>query len=121
MSRPRKRFVIGKVEEFEPGSCKIITVDGKSIGIYHVNGTFHALLNYCPHKGAELCTGPITGTSMPCDDATFTYTHKDALVRCAWHGWEFEIATGQLLYDSKIRVKTYPVEVVDSGEVILQI
>ncbi len=48
-------------------------------GVFHVNGEFHALLNYCPHKGAELCAGLITGTSLPCDEIEFNYGHRDGL------------------------------------------
>ncbi len=40
------------------------------------------------------------------------------LVRCAWHGWEFEIAMGKYLYDPKIRVKSYDVLVKENGDVV---
>ncbi len=35
----------------------------------------------------------------------------DALVRCAWHGWEFDIKSGESLFDPSIKAKTYPVSV----------
>jgi nitrite reductase/ring-hydroxylating ferredoxin subunit len=40
------------------------------------------------------------------------------LVRCAWHGWEFEIASGRALADPRIRARTYPVRVEDGRVVI---
>ena len=41
------------------------------------------------------------------------YGREGEIIRCAWHGWEFEIATGRSLVDPRIRARTYPVEVAD--------
>jgi nitrite reductase/ring-hydroxylating ferredoxin subunit len=41
-------------------------------------------------------------------------------LRCAWHGWEFEIETGRSLADPKVQAKTFPVTVED-GEILVHI
>jgi hypothetical protein len=39
--------------------------------------------------------------------------------RCPWHGWEFDIHTGQSWCDpSKLRVKTYPVSVEPGADLV---
>jgi nitrite reductase (NADH) small subunit len=81
-----------------------------------VHGRFHALHNRCPHRGGALCLGPVTGTALGDAGFRFVYGREGELIRCAWHGWEFEIATGRSLVDDRIRAKTYPVEV-DAGRV----
>jgi 3-phenylpropionate/trans-cinnamate dioxygenase ferredoxin subunit len=115
-----KRFAICPVAELPPGTRKIVEVDGKSIGLFNVKGDYYALLNYCPHSGAELCRGPITGTALPVDDFQYIYGYEGELIRCAWHGWEFKIATGECLLDPKIRAKRYQVTV-EADEVVVHI
>jgi 3-phenylpropionate/trans-cinnamate dioxygenase ferredoxin subunit len=120
MKKSHKTFVVCKTGDIPAGGRKIIEVEGKSIGLFNVKGEFYALLNYCPHTGAELCRGPITGTTLPVDDYEYVYGYEGELIRCAWHGWEFKIATGESLVDPKIRAKRYRVTV-ENDEVVLHI
>jgi nitrite reductase/ring-hydroxylating ferredoxin subunit len=113
-----RRHVVCAVEELPPGGRIIVDVDGRSIGVFNVGGHFHALHNRCPHKSGALCAGPITGTVLPSADRSFPYGRDGEIVRCARHGWEFEIATGQALADPRVRARTYPVEV-DHGQVVV--
>ena len=89
-------------------------MEGRSIGVFNVHGRFFALHNRCPHRGGALCLGPVTGTALPSDDfGGYVYGREGEILRCAWHGWEFEIETGSSLIDPHIRAKTYAVEVED--------
>jgi nitrite reductase/ring-hydroxylating ferredoxin subunit len=54
------------------------------------------------------------------DDFEYVYADEGRILRCAWHGWEFEIETGRSLADPKLKAKTFPVTVED-GEVIVHI
>ncbi len=116
-----KSFIVGRAEEIAAGERKLVTVDGKQIGIFHVDGRVYAFLNYCPHSGGALCEGPLTGTTLPADDFQFVYGRAGQVLRCAWHGWEFDIATGEFLLDPQIRARRYPVAVNAAGEIVLQI
>jgi nitrite reductase (NADH) small subunit len=106
-----KRLVACKVAELPLGTRKILDLAGKSIGIFNVDGKLFALHNRCPHMGGALCQGPWTGTALPSEKFTFTYGLEGHIIRCGWHGWEFEIETGQALVDPKLRARTYPVAV----------
>ncbi|TIM32873.1 MAG: hypothetical protein E5Y69_23680 [Mesorhizobium sp.] len=70
----------------------------------------------CPHRGAPLCEGPQCGTTAPVDQAQFIYHRENEIVRCAWHGWEFDIKTGAALVDPGVRARTFPVTV-EAGEI----
>jgi nitrite reductase/ring-hydroxylating ferredoxin subunit len=113
-----RRRVVCAVSEIPPGERRILEVDGRSIGIFNVGGRFYALRNQCPHKGGALCEGPVCGTVLPTDDRSYTYGREGEIIRCAWHGWEFDIATGQALVDPAVRARTYPVTVEDGSVVI---
>ncbi|UXN59167.1 Rieske 2Fe-2S domain-containing protein (plasmid) [Phyllobacterium zundukense] len=71
------------------------------------------MLNICPHRGAAICQGPVSGTTKQTDSREFVYERSGELVRCAWHGWEFDIRSGAFLVDPKIRARTFPVTVED--------
>ena len=96
-------------------AAKIVHVKSRSIGIFNVDGDYYALLNVCPHRGAALCEGPVSGTTCPTDPREFVYGRENEIVRCAWHGWEFDIRSGAFLVNPKIRARTYPVTVEDEA------
>jgi nitrite reductase/ring-hydroxylating ferredoxin subunit len=111
-----RRFFVCAASELEPGEKVIRDVGGRSVGVFNVEGEFYALHNRCPHRGGALCLGPVTGTTVGDDDFRYVYGREGRIVRCAWHGWEFEIETGRALVDPKVRAKTYPV-IVEDGDV----
>jgi nitrite reductase/ring-hydroxylating ferredoxin subunit len=96
------------------GEARIVKVRGLSIGLFRTgDGSIRALLNVCPHRGAPLCEGPQCGTTETVDDFRFNYVRAGDIVRCAWHGWEFDIASGRSLVDPEVKARTFPVEVKD--------
>lgn len=117
-SRTKKQYVACAAEEIAPGERRIVELRGRSIGIFNVAGSYYALHNGCPHKGGALCEGRITGTVLPSDDYSFEYGRKGEILRCAWHGWEFDIATGRALADPRVRARSYPVTVEDGNVVV---
>ena len=88
----------GRVADLTSGSCKTIDLpEGRELALYNGDGEFYATENFCPHKGAPLSAGIL------CE-----YT-----IECEWHGWQFDVRTGQCLTVSE-RLKTYEV-VVEEG------
>ena len=116
--KAKKKYVACRSSDLPLGERMILNLDGKSIGLFNVGGRFYALHNRCPHTGGPLCLGPITGTALPSTGQKFEYGREGSILRCAWHGWEFEIETGQSLVDPKIRARTYTVTVEDGHLVV---
>jgi 3-phenylpropionate/trans-cinnamate dioxygenase ferredoxin subunit len=82
-----------------------------------VGGRFHALRNLCPHQQAPLCEGRIMGTTLASRPGTYVYGREGQILRCPWHGWEFDLTTGRSVFDPDgCRVKQYPVSVEGGGE-----
>jgi len=106
-------YSVAKIGEIPEGSCKIVEVEGRSIGVYNVKGEYYAVSNYCPHQGAELCKGPVCGTTLESQVYEFIYGRDQEILRCPWHGWEFDLKTGKSLFSDKVRVRSYPVTEVD--------
>jgi len=67
-----------KTNELKPGQAKIISAGDRDIALFNVDGTFHAIDNLCPHRGGPLGDGVLEGR----------------VVACPWHGWRFDVTTG---------------------------
>ena len=105
-------FPVCKASELPIGSKKIVQAGNKSIGVFNVHGKYYALRNSCPHQFAPLCLGRVTGTTAPSKVNEYIWEKDGEIVRCPWHGWEFDILTGRSIFNPhKVRVKTYDVTV----------
>jgi 3-phenylpropionate/trans-cinnamate dioxygenase ferredoxin subunit len=106
------RYVVAEVGEIPPGGRKIVDLDGISVGVFHVNGEYAALLNWCPHQAARLCEGQLWSAlegSIPGDYHT---SREGEVIACIWHGWEFDLRTGQSWCEpERLRVRAYDVSV----------
>lgn len=112
------KHVVARLSEFPPGTRRIVEVNGASIGVFNIKGAFHALRNSCPHHGAPLCLGKVLGTPIASRPYEITYGREDEIIKCPWHGWEFEISSGRSVFNPhKVRVKTYEVTVEQPDEV----
>jgi nitrite reductase (NADH) small subunit len=106
------KHVIGRASEILPGERRIVDVEGRSIGVFNVKGTYYALRNGCPHQMAPLCRGTVTGTTLPSKPGEYIWAREGEILRCPWHGWEFDITSGRSVFNPhRLRVKTYKVTV----------
>ena len=106
------RHIVGRAGELPPGSRRIVEAEGRSIGVFNVHGSYYALRNSCPHQAAPLCLGSIKGMTMPSKPGEYIWARDGEIVRCPWHGWEFDITTGRSIFNPhKMRVKTYEVTI----------
>jgi len=111
------KHIVATVDEIPPGQRKIVEIGGRSIGVFNIDGEFFALRNSCPHQGGALCEGYLTGFLQSDKPGEFNYIRRGEIVRCPWHGWEFDVKTGQSWFDpAKTRVRTYKVHVEAGGD-----
>jgi len=111
------KHVVGRAGELPPGARRIVEAEGRSIGVFNVHGIYYALRNTCPHQAAPLCLGSIKGMTMPSKPGEYIWARDGEIVRCPWHGWEFDITTGRSIFNPhKMRVKTYEVTVEAPGD-----
>ena len=109
----KNRIEVCRTDELPPGTQKIFQIKGKEIGIFNVSGTYHAVLNFCPHEGAPVCRGHVSGTVKPSEVGIHDWGLNGQVLACPWHGWEFNLEDGRSLHDARCRLKTYRVEVED--------
>lgn len=75
----------------------------------NVEGSFYAILNYCPHWAGPLCAGRTRPLVTSSGVYQRGYEREGQILMCPWHQWEFDLAMGEALYDGKLRVRAYRV------------
>jgi nitrite reductase (NADH) small subunit len=119
--RTTRRVTVASLEEVPPGSVRIVSVDDRSIGIFNVGGELYALANRCPHAGSPVCRGSVGGMSEADRPGVEVHWGREGeILRCPWHGWEFDIASGRTVTEPVKRIPTYPVFVED-GRIVLEL
>lgn len=102
------RHYVCPAAELPPGSRKIVTIGRKSLGVFNVAGEYHALLNVCPHQFAPLCEGKVTGYCPPTQVGEYQFERDGEILRCPWHGWEFDLKTGRSIFNPhEVRTGSY--------------
>jgi nitrite reductase/ring-hydroxylating ferredoxin subunit len=102
-----------RVEEIPPGGSKVIPHGKFGIGLFNRDDTIYALMNRCPHDGAPICLGPVTGTTVSNASYDASWVEEGHILRCPWHGWEFDLRDGQTVVEPRRSIKTYDVVVED--------
>src|ERR1044072_2922475 len=85
---------VGHRSDFALNEFKLVVIDDDEVGVVRTRKGFYAIRNHCPHAGAQICRGTITGTNLPSEPGHLRYGAHNSLVRCPWHGWEFHLDTG---------------------------
>ncbi len=92
---------IGEVGELPAvGEAKEFACGAHTLCVANVDGTFHAVDNVCPHRGGPLGQGIVEGNKIV----------------CPWHGWEFELSTGNNPFTPNLSVPSYELKM-ESGAV----
>ena len=96
MCRTMPEFVkLATLDELPPGGAKEVEHDGRIIALFNVGGIISAIDGICPHQGGPLAEGMVEGT----------------IVTCPWHGWQFDVRSGQSTLGSKLKQPVYEVKV----------
>jgi nitrite reductase/ring-hydroxylating ferredoxin subunit len=113
------RHVVAKADEIAPGDSKIVLVNGREVGVFNVGGEYFAFSNRCPHAGAELCKGMIVGLVRSNGPGDYRVDRPGEFLRCPWHGWEFDLRTGQSYCDPKsTKVRQFQIKVEPGEELV---
>ena len=113
------KVVVGKVSDFANGERKIIDLNGKSIGVFRIDDQFYAIRNRCPHQWGPLCRGDFAPRAVSNGPGDVHLDSGPPLIACPWHGWEYDLATGQSFMGpgrGNTAALSYDVSVMPGGE-----
>lgn len=101
------------VDDLAPGERAAITVDGREIVVFNVDGEYRAYLNQCAHQAGPVCDGPLVDTVLPNDDGDPEPALDGYVLTCPWHGWEYDVRTGETIANVTQRLVAVDVAVED--------
>jgi nitrite reductase/ring-hydroxylating ferredoxin subunit len=106
------KYVVAKAQDIKDGDHIVVEINGRSVGVFHIDGEFYGLLNRCPHRGGPMCEGMIVSYLESDKPGEVRLDRSRSLLECPWHGWEFDIKTGQSFFDPRgTRLRPYPVNI----------
>lgn len=117
------QYHICNVQDIPPGEKRSFTVKNIPLVLVHSKqGKLYAIYGFCPHQRSPLAAGVLGGLTVAAGPGnTFDYIREGEILRCPWHGFSYDVTTGTCLAETKkLRVKTYPVSIVDQ-EVFLEL
>jgi 3-phenylpropionate/trans-cinnamate dioxygenase ferredoxin subunit len=107
-----RSVIVAMANEIAPGERKLVRIGARSIGVFNVAGEYFALRNRCPHQGGPLCEGFQFAPLRSSGPGQYTRGPDGEIIRCPWHGWEFNVRTGRSWFDpERTRVRSYPIGV----------
>lgn len=110
------RHVVATVDEIPPGKRMLVEVGGREIGVFNIAGEYFAIGNRCPHNGASLCKGTIVGLVEASEPGSYRFSRRNELIRCPWHGWEFDLRTGRSWCEpDRTKVRSYDLTIESGG------
>ncbi len=86
---------VGSRAAVERGEPTLSEVDGVEVALFMCKGRIVATQGQCPHNEGPLHEGDVEGT----------------VLTCPWHGWTFDLDSGECLEDDSITLKRYPVRI----------
>jgi nitrite reductase/ring-hydroxylating ferredoxin subunit len=117
--------VITTAEEMKEHGQLVTEIHGREIAIFYIDGELYAYTNWCPHQSGPAFEGDTCGYR----DATFDretletkkeWTRENEIIACPWHGWEFDLKTGECLTKKDVVIPQYDVGFED-GNVVLEV
>ena len=109
---PRSWHRVGRLADFPRRRMNLAEVAGHSLVVVRSRSDVHVFRNHCPHQGAPICGGSVSGTYLPSRPDQLRYGMVDQIVRCPWHGWEFNVRSGEAVFGiSNKKLVLYPTEV----------
>ncbi len=93
-----------KLSDCPPGTAIERTIAGRIVAVFHVAGRVYATDGMCAHQGGPLGKGKLEG----------------CIVTCPWHGWQYDVGTGQQQITPSIRVTTFPARI-DNDRILVEI
>ena len=105
---------VGPTTSFADGERRIVFHGETQIGVFRWDGKYFAYENLCVHQGGPACEGMIMHKieEVLADDRTYVrqkFSDTDVNFVCPWHGYEYDIRTGECIGDRRLKLRNFPV------------
>ncbi len=103
-------YHLGAITDFAERGGILVRAGALEVGVFMVRGRLHAYENRCRHQGGPVCTGEVIGRyeQVVLPDGTVAgerFADDEVRIACPWHGWEYDLETGQCTADRRFRLR----------------
>ena len=107
---PPAEYHVGAIADFADRSGVLFEAGGIEVGVFLVKGRLRAYENRCRHQAGPVCTGEIIGRyeQVVLPDGTVAgerFADDEVRIACPWHGWEYDLETGECTADRRFRLR----------------
>jgi nitrite reductase (NADH) small subunit len=95
-----QQLTVARASDVPPGTAAMVEAGERELALYNVDGVFYATQAECLHMRGPLGHGELEG----------------CVLTCPWHGWQYDVRTGENEFDRALQLETFDV-VVEDGEV----
>jgi nitrite reductase (NADH) small subunit/3-phenylpropionate/trans-cinnamate dioxygenase ferredoxin subunit len=95
MSEMSDFIAVARVGTIPEGHGEAFAINGRIVAVFHIDGRYQAIDDFCPHMGASLAGGSVV----------------DGVVSCPWHGWRFRVCDGSWCDNPRIKIDRFDVRV----------
>jgi nitrite reductase (NADH) small subunit len=99
-----ERHSIASVDDIPVGEGREFAAGGRIIAVFNIDGEYSAIDGICAHAGGPVANGTITGE----------------VVTCPWHGWQYDVKSGQHCLTESICQQSFPLFVED-GKIVVEL
>lgn len=97
-----QRINMGKLSDLPPGTAIEKRILARRIAVFNVAGTLYGIESECKHMKATLARGDV----------------RNNILTCNWHGWQYDLITGECLTRPGMTLRRYDIEV-DGDDIYL--
>jgi nitrite reductase (NADH) small subunit len=111
------RFPLSELGE---GERRSVDLDGVPVTVFNLGDRYVAYVDRCLHQAGPVCSRGtlhplLTAEILPDGDVREYFQDGARVIACPWHGWEYDLATGEALWNRARRLRPATVEV-DGGD-----
>ena len=97
-------YRVGSLKIAKAGEPQMTSIGERDVALFMCRGKVVATSGQCPHNEGPLSEGEVDGT----------------VLTCPWHGWQFDLVTGECLEDDTIFLERFPVRI-DGDDIMVML
>jgi nitrite reductase (NADH) small subunit len=114
----QQEYRVCALDEIPDGDGVLGIAGSLEVGVFRRGQQLYAYENRCAHQGGPVCTGELLGKTVQILDegkevTAEIFDESEMHLICPWHGWEYDLATGELACDRRYRLRRFDVSVRD--------
>lgn len=117
-ARSVQRYRVCALADIPERGGVLADIGDREVGVFKHDGRLYAYDNRCIHQGGPVCTGELLGATRRelnegKEVVRDVLDETEMRLVCPWHGWEYDLVTGEVAHNRRLRLRRFEVTVED--------